>query len=132
MQDITQTPETLNTKIRRQLKAARKRLNLTLEEAAQKTGLHYSYISKVENGQNEMTVSTLEALAKGYGFSVEVKIRRKQRIKEFQHSASGYLKAKKWLEEIGEWDRVSTSGFSTDGWSIVSEANAILNRMNKN
>jgi transcriptional regulator with XRE-family HTH domain len=77
MQDITQTPETLNTKIRRQLKAARKRLNLTLEEAAQKTGLHYSYISKVENGQNEMTISTLEALANGYGFSVDVKIRKK-------------------------------------------------------
>lgn len=81
MDTITQAPETLNTQIRRQLKAARKRLNLTLEEAAQKTGLHYSYISKVENGQNEMTVSTLEALAKGYGFSVDVKIRKKHHAK---------------------------------------------------
>lgn len=82
MQELTQTPEptakNLNTEIRQQLKAARKRLNLTLEEAAEKTGLHFTYISKVENGQNEMTISTLEALANGYGFSVDVKIRKKR------------------------------------------------------
>jgi len=76
-----QTPEptakNLNTEIRHQLKAVRKRLNLTLEEAAQKTGLNPTYISKVENGQNAMTISTLEAIATGYGFSVDVKIRKK-------------------------------------------------------
>jgi len=43
----------------------------------------------------------------------------------FPSSTVGYMEAKEWLKEIGEWDRISTTGFSTDGWSIVNSANSI-------
>jgi hypothetical protein len=43
------------------------------------------------------------------------------------HFEQDYDKAKKWLQEIGWWDHVSTHGFSTDGWSIIATANAMWN-----
>lgn len=46
----------------------------------------------------------------------------------FEYTSEGYLEAKQWLEEIKQWDRVSRYGFSTDGWSIVSEANSLWER----
>jgi len=45
--------------------------------------------------------------------------------RKFQLTPEGYLQAKAWLIEIGEWDRVSTTGFSTDGYSITEEANRL-------
>ena len=48
----------------------------------------------------------------------------------FEQSSEGYLEAKEWLLNIGEWERVSTSGFSTDGYSIVAAANDIYNSGN--
>lgn len=48
----------------------------------------------------------------------------------FQYTTAGYEEAKKWLQEIGEWEYVSTHGFSTDGWSIVATANAIWDKRN--
>ena len=50
---------------------------------------------------------------------------------KFQSTTEGYLEAQAWLKEIGEWDRVSTSGFSTDGWSVIAEANSIWNKLNQ-
>lgn len=47
------------------------------------------------------------------------------------HSQNGYEEAKKWLIEIGEWDRVSTTGSSTDGWSIVATANVLWDKQKK-
>jgi hypothetical protein len=47
------------------------------------------------------------------------------------HPTKDYDKAKAWLQEIGKWDYISTHGFSTDGWSIISTANSIWNNMNK-
>jgi len=46
------------------------------------------------------------------------------------HPQTGYEEAKKWLQEIGEWDYVSTHGFSTDGWSIVATANSMWDERN--
>lgn len=46
------------------------------------------------------------------------------------HPELGYNEAEKWLREIGEWDYVSTHGFSTDGWSIIATANAMWNQRN--
>lgn len=43
----------------------------------------------------------------------------------FEQSPEGYLQAKEWLISIGEWERISNSGFSTDGYSIVAAANDI-------
>jgi hypothetical protein len=49
-------------------------------------------------------------------------------MKEFEYTPAGYLKAKKWLTKIGEFDRLNKSGFSTDGYSIVQAANVLLGR----
>ena len=46
------------------------------------------------------------------------------------HPQKGYNEAKKWLQEIGEWNYVNTHGFSTDGWSIIATANAIWDKQN--
>ena len=50
----------------------------------------------------------------------------------FSFDTEGYCAAKKWLENIGEWERISTSGFSNDGWSIVATANDIWEKHNSN
>lgn len=50
--------------------------------------------------------------------------------RRFSYDAEGYSAAQLWLKEIGEWERVSKSGFSTDGWSIVETANVIWEKRN--
>jgi len=47
----------------------------------------------------------------------------------FAYTAEGYKKAQQFLKDIGEWGRVSTFGFSIDGWSIVQSANVIKQKM---
>jgi hypothetical protein len=42
---------------------------------------------------------------------------------KFPLTQEGYLDAKEWLQEIGKWDNISSSGFSVDGWSVVAAAN---------
>lgn len=49
-------------------------------------------------------------------------------MKEFEMTPKGYIEAKKWLIEIGEFDRLSKSGFSVDGYSIVQSANVLVGR----
>lgn len=49
-------------------------------------------------------------------------------MKKFEFTQEGYLAAKKWLTEIGEFERLSKSGFSTDGYSIVQAANVLVDR----
>ena len=51
--------------------------------------------------------------------------------RRFSLDTNGYQEAKNWLKEIGQWEYVSTHGFSTDGYSIVEEANAIWNKRNQ-
>lgn len=51
---------------------------------------------------------------------------------KFPYTSEGYLQAREWLKEIGEWDKVSTTGFSTDGLSIVHTANAIWEKRQSN
>ncbi|MBN9293779.1 MAG: hypothetical protein J0G96_07360 [Flavobacteriia bacterium] len=48
----------------------------------------------------------------------------------FAYDLKGYSDAVEWLKEIGEWERVSTSGFSTDGYSIIATANVIWEKRN--
>ena len=50
--------------------------------------------------------------------------------RRFSFDAEGYSSAQAWLKEIGEWERVSTSGVSTDGWSIIETANVIFEKIN--
>lgn len=49
-------------------------------------------------------------------------------MKEFEFTSEGYSEAKKWLTEIGEFERLNKIGFSTDGYSIVQAANVLVNR----
>jgi len=51
--------------------------------------------------------------------------------RRFSFDAKGYSSAQAWLKEIGEWEWVSTSGFSTDGWSIIETANVIWEKRNR-
>ena len=45
---------------------------------------------------------------------------------KFKSTPEGFIEAKAWLIEVGEWDNLAC--FSTDGWSIVAEANALWYR----
>lgn len=46
------------------LRAARKRLGLTQEEVAGRSGVHVTEVSRIEAGKRDPKVSTLERLAK--------------------------------------------------------------------
>lgn len=49
----------------------------------------------------------------------------------FTPTPEGYNVAVKFLKHIQEYDYISTHGQSTDGWSIVNEANSIFYRLAK-
>lgn len=51
------------------LRTARRRLGLTQEEVARRSGVHATEVSRIEAGKRDPKVSTLERLAK----AVEVK-----------------------------------------------------------
>lgn len=51
------------------LREARKKLGLTQEEVARRSGVHSTEVSRIEGGRRDPKVSTLERLAK----AVEVK-----------------------------------------------------------
>lgn len=46
----------------------------------------------------------------------------------FSYTTEGYNKAVEYLKIIGQYDDIIASGLSTDGYSIVHEANAIRQR----
>jgi transcriptional regulator with XRE-family HTH domain len=53
------------------VKAARLQRKMTLQAVAPKVGLHYSSLSFIENGKNNMHVLTLKSLADLYGMEVK-------------------------------------------------------------
>lgn len=46
------------------LRAARRRLGLTQEQVAQRSGVHVTEVSRIEAGKRDPKISTLERLAK--------------------------------------------------------------------
>jgi hypothetical protein len=44
---------------------------------------------------------------------------------KFHYTSVGFQKATEYLRSIGEFERISTTGLSTDGYSLVHEANSI-------
>ena len=50
---------------------------------------------------------------------------------EFEYNPDGYKLAKEFLMNTGYWDQVSNHGLSTDGYSIIHEANSIYERIKK-
>jgi hypothetical protein len=50
---------------------------------------------------------------------------------KFEYTSKGYIEARSWLQETGEWTNVEGKGFSCDGWSVIHEANSIWEKNNK-
>lgn len=50
-------------------------------------------------------------------------------MEKFESTTEGYNQAKQWLQSIGKWDEVSTTGLSVDGYSIVNTANVLWKQM---
>lgn len=53
------------------LKQARNKLGISLDELADRTGLHRSQLYRYERGNNDPTSSTLTALARELGVSID-------------------------------------------------------------
>ncbi len=51
--------------------------------------------------------------------------RTDSRERRFPLTPEGYEAAKGWLIAVGEWDSVSTHGFSCDGLSVTEAANVL-------
>lgn len=49
------------------LRAARNRHGLTLEDLAERCGMNWSYISQIERGVRNVSVDNMDALARGVG-----------------------------------------------------------------
>jgi len=60
-----------------QLRGVRKKLNLTLKEAAELSGKPYQEISNIERGVVNFTVDTIEKLTKAYNLQVTFKFKRR-------------------------------------------------------
>lgn len=58
------------------LKEIRKSLDLTLEEAAKKTGVNFASISRYESGKHLAGIDVLKKLAAGYGTTVREILRK--------------------------------------------------------
>ena len=62
---------TIRTNLGQRLRNRRIRLHLSQEQLAEICGFHPSYIGQVERGEKNLTVESLERLAKGLGISFE-------------------------------------------------------------
>lgn len=60
----------------RQLKEARKKAGLTLRDLAEKTGIAYNYISRVELGRHNVTLDTISAISNALGATVKLSINK--------------------------------------------------------
>lgn len=59
----------VNKKVGKRIKKARKDLNLTQEELAEKVGMHYTTISRIETGDSNPPVQTIAKIAKALKIS---------------------------------------------------------------
>jgi transcriptional regulator with XRE-family HTH domain len=53
------------------LRALRVERGLTIERAAERSGLHDGYLGRLERGQSNVTLAVLVALAKAYSVTVD-------------------------------------------------------------
>lgn len=65
----SKSPLTLQEFIAANVKEYRLRLGLSQEELAERCNYHRTYIGSIERGERNITIHTLEALAKALGVS---------------------------------------------------------------
>src|SRR5210317_1688563 len=54
----------------KRIRAERQKRQLTLEQFSQKTGLSKSFLSQIERGNTEPSITSLKKIAAGFGYSV--------------------------------------------------------------
>ncbi len=69
-------PDDLQALFGRNLKIARLKMKLTLEDVTLATGMSNQYLSKVENGRTNLTLATMKKLAAVVGLDVSEMIKR--------------------------------------------------------
>lgn len=102
---------------------------LTLHESVKENGvigIDVNYFEYHELAQ------CIEAGAKQLGLQEKVfltgTLGKFETDEKFEYTTEGHRKAVEYLKEIGRWDEIKNKGFSTDGYSIVHEANSIYNK----
>lgn len=68
--DLIPKIEAMKAALGLNLRRIRTDQNLTLEQAAEKTGIHGNHLQRIETGRANVTVTTLVALADTYGVTV--------------------------------------------------------------
>ena len=72
------------TTINEKLKLIREKAELIQEQIAKFIGVSQTYISKVENGERNLTVDQLESIANLYGYSLDLLVNADQDIQPIQ------------------------------------------------
>ena len=69
--EVVKTPD-INHLLAYKLLLARKQANITQKELAQRTGIYQADISKIERGQGNPSLSTLNRLAEGLHMTLQI------------------------------------------------------------
>jgi transcriptional regulator with XRE-family HTH domain len=64
---LSSSLETLRSSVGKALRFLRDDAEMSQEEVSEKSGIHPTYISRLEKGKGNPTLRTLESLAKGLG-----------------------------------------------------------------
>jgi len=75
------------------VKGFRNKKNLTQEDLAEKSGLHPTYIGSVERGERNLTVESLDKIAKGLGCDIRdlFERRKTKRYPTLQEKVAGEI-----------------------------------------
>lgn len=83
------TEKRLELAIGREVQARRKRLNITIAELADTTGLSVGMLSKIENGATSPSLTTLQALSTALGVPISDFLRRFEETRSAVHVKAG-------------------------------------------
>ena len=73
---VGETPEALSALFGANFREARLKAGLTQVEVATQTGIQQSYLSEIESGQKNLTLSTMVVLARVVGTEVRTLLKR--------------------------------------------------------
>jgi transcriptional regulator with XRE-family HTH domain len=75
---MREASQNIKTILAENIRDYRRSKNLSQEQLADKCGLHRTYVGSVERGERNVTLSTLEVLAKALGVSVPELLSKKE------------------------------------------------------